>query len=568
LAKFLIEVSKVGMTAGLFSAQRAPGFGGVQGVQGKLLDTLLPSWKIARRGGEPVMTRVFVSHSSRDRQIVEERVIALLNRYGIQTWYSPDSIQGAQDWEHRIKQGLADCDWFLVVVSKNSIASKWVKAEVSLALKEREGKVLPVVIDDSNPTDLYLLLGGIHYVRFDKDWTGARRDLLKVWSKELRPEDAVAEGTSAESADMPSKRFRLSLRSMRARLIFGACLVGLAILGYFIAKGFGPDGVDPEKDKSPGPPGPRPSTSDLQMVVSLGPMFTEKDPAPKEFRDIPLERHLQYEQAQTKTGVQIVPRMKYLDIVKAAGPVHGVDDSLPFAWHFPNLAVRILNHSASTLLPSHALVRVSTSEDRSEPLLVVLRETIGSLVLVNEGHAEVLDPKVTFRIAKTGSAPGSAETPKVATGKSFSEEMKVNLNSYVPAELADEDDVAVHGTIEYGSAQHRRQLNFVTKVLLQLRATHPAPPSFQYHVGLEVGKVKDYTVPLHYQGSVQPKETESLLIRVGSDRTAKYRFELILYAAQKDDTGAAREIGRQEVDLTIFVPRTQRKEAKQIQARK
>lgn len=63
------------------------------------------------------MARVFVSHSSLDRDLVEREIIAPLRQHGVETWYSKDSIETASEWEGRIRQGLKTCDWFLVVLS-------------------------------------------------------------------------------------------------------------------------------------------------------------------------------------------------------------------------------------------------------------------------------------------------------------------------------------------------------------------------------------------------------------------------------------------------------------------
>ena len=83
------------------------------------------------------MSRVFISHSSRDRDLVEREVIEPLRRHDIETWYSKDDIETAADWEKSICQGLNDCEWFLVVLTPRAVESRWVKIEVDWALDER-----------------------------------------------------------------------------------------------------------------------------------------------------------------------------------------------------------------------------------------------------------------------------------------------------------------------------------------------------------------------------------------------------------------------------------------------
>ena len=49
---------------------------------------------------------VFVSHSSRDRAFVE-RVVAVLRRHGIASWYAPTGILGTQQWQDEIGRAPA-----------------------------------------------------------------------------------------------------------------------------------------------------------------------------------------------------------------------------------------------------------------------------------------------------------------------------------------------------------------------------------------------------------------------------------------------------------------------------
>ncbi|HAC91823.1 MAG TPA: phosphopeptide-binding protein, partial [Planctomycetaceae bacterium] len=80
------------------------------------------------------MPRIFISHSTQDRVFIEQQILPALRSRGCELWYSTDDIHGADDWEKQIREGLTSCDWFLVVLSKSSVQSRWVKAEVNWAL--------------------------------------------------------------------------------------------------------------------------------------------------------------------------------------------------------------------------------------------------------------------------------------------------------------------------------------------------------------------------------------------------------------------------------------------------
>src|SRR3954469_5773414 len=98
------------------------------------------------------MLRVFISHSSLDHAVVEREIIVPLRQNGVQTWYSPDNVETAAEWETRIREGLRKCDWFLVVLTPQSVQSEWVKSEVDWALTEKKGCVIPVLVETCDPT--------------------------------------------------------------------------------------------------------------------------------------------------------------------------------------------------------------------------------------------------------------------------------------------------------------------------------------------------------------------------------------------------------------------------------
>jgi hypothetical protein len=118
---------------------------------------------------------------------VKREIVRLLNRHGIETWYSTDDIGTGAEWETRIREGLKSCDWFLVVLSSQSVKSQWVQAEVHWAMDERKGRIVPVLTDDCDPADLHLMLRQIQFVDFRKDVSEGQRKLVSVWSAAETP---------------------------------------------------------------------------------------------------------------------------------------------------------------------------------------------------------------------------------------------------------------------------------------------------------------------------------------------------------------------------------------------
>ena len=78
---------------------------------------------------------VFISHSSHDR-VFADRIVSVLQRHGISSWYAPARLLGAQQWQDEIGRALRECKWFLVVLSENALKSKWVKRVLNFAFDD------------------------------------------------------------------------------------------------------------------------------------------------------------------------------------------------------------------------------------------------------------------------------------------------------------------------------------------------------------------------------------------------------------------------------------------------
>jgi len=135
----------------------------------------------------PPPTEIFLSHSSTDHQFAT-RIGEVLQEHGLPYWYSQRDIVGAQQWHDEIGKALARCDWFLLILSPASAASKWVRRELFYALREDpyEGRI---VVIDYQPTDAKLLswtLPDLQWVNFQQDFEGGCRDLLRIWGRGYR----------------------------------------------------------------------------------------------------------------------------------------------------------------------------------------------------------------------------------------------------------------------------------------------------------------------------------------------------------------------------------------------
>jgi hypothetical protein len=132
------------------------------------------------RAGIP--QEVFLSHSHRDRPFVR-KVAAALHAHGIPVWYCEHNILGADQWHDEIGRALERCDWIVVVMSPNSVRSKWVKRELLYALQEDryEGRIVPLLRRQCDVLKLSWTLGGLQAVDFTGGFTKGCRQLLRTW---------------------------------------------------------------------------------------------------------------------------------------------------------------------------------------------------------------------------------------------------------------------------------------------------------------------------------------------------------------------------------------------------
>lgn len=141
------------------------------------------------------MPTVFVSHSSEDVQFIEQQIVPLLKSRNLTVWYSAESIQTAEAWERAIRRGLETSEWFVVALSPRSAKSKWVRRETGWAFANREGRIVPILIDACDPNDLHIGLNELQFADFRRDRQKGAARLLSAFDTAY---SATADGTSVD----------------------------------------------------------------------------------------------------------------------------------------------------------------------------------------------------------------------------------------------------------------------------------------------------------------------------------------------------------------------------------
>jgi hypothetical protein len=95
----------------------------------------------------------FISHSSRDKTAFVEPLSKWFSEIaGIPVWYDRRSLSAGQSFTSEIADAITRSRSMIVVLSKASVSSPWVKREYEFAIQQQtqyaEFKIIPVVIDD------------------------------------------------------------------------------------------------------------------------------------------------------------------------------------------------------------------------------------------------------------------------------------------------------------------------------------------------------------------------------------------------------------------------------------
>ena len=127
-------------------------------------------------------SKIFISHSSIDKEFVRE-IAWELKRLGMDVWYDEWAISIGDSIIDKIFEGLEESDTLIVVLSKNSVNSNWVKEELATTnmrrISQRKVRILPILIEDC---EIPISLRHIKYADFRKRNEQELIELIEVIS--------------------------------------------------------------------------------------------------------------------------------------------------------------------------------------------------------------------------------------------------------------------------------------------------------------------------------------------------------------------------------------------------
>lgn len=126
------------------------------------------------------MHDLFICHSSDDHPFVNW-LSTELGKKGIKTWTDEGKILVGDSLIGKIEEGISKTKYFGVIISKNSVKSRWVKIELEMAFakefKEDRVFILPIVIEKC---DMPLYIERKKYADFTESSEKGLKDTLDV----------------------------------------------------------------------------------------------------------------------------------------------------------------------------------------------------------------------------------------------------------------------------------------------------------------------------------------------------------------------------------------------------
>ena len=182
------------------------------------------------------MTQVFISYSRRDIRFVEKLAKDVEGK-GYDVWFDLTDLEGGDRWAQGIQDGIKESEYFVIVVSTNSIKSEWVEKEFLYASNQGL-KIIPILFDDCE-ADIPIWLLNIQYIdmRVKRYY---QKNLMKIIAA-FDDEDPPPQLTKESKVDMASL-----LKKPATLWAGGGVILALGLLIIFSLK---PNTLTPEPTK-------------------------------------------------------------------------------------------------------------------------------------------------------------------------------------------------------------------------------------------------------------------------------------------------------------------------------
>jgi hypothetical protein len=107
------------------------------------------------------MQKIFISYSRKDIDFVR-KLAGDLEKAGYDVWWDITDLRGGDDWVSTLPAAIKSSQFFIIVLTPNSVESEWVRKEYTQALSLRK-KIIPIMLA---ACDVPFALNTINFVNF------------------------------------------------------------------------------------------------------------------------------------------------------------------------------------------------------------------------------------------------------------------------------------------------------------------------------------------------------------------------------------------------------------------
>jgi type I restriction enzyme, R subunit len=191
---------------------------------GKYIISTMESMMAAETTPQKEQAKVFVSHSSIDKEFAN-RLASDLEYKDVPVWFDTREIALGASIVEEINRGLSEVGYLLLLHSKHSADSQWVREELFAALHlQITGGGVTVVVGKLDDTELIPMLKSRIYVDFTGDYQTGLNQLAAFFKKDDAKVGGGGGGGSPPVGgggddDCPTKLARLKKRDLRKRIM-------------------------------------------------------------------------------------------------------------------------------------------------------------------------------------------------------------------------------------------------------------------------------------------------------------------------------------------------------------
>lgn len=139
--------------------------------------------------GEERKKNVFISYSWQDSSIADEVRKAIPPQFDV--WFDKERVQAGDEISRKIMEGMEASDYYVVLISENSMQSNWVKREISTAFDLADSKKLSVVPLIFDSADVPLEFRGLLYIDLRKSLSSGLQSLREFFISQASAVDDI-----------------------------------------------------------------------------------------------------------------------------------------------------------------------------------------------------------------------------------------------------------------------------------------------------------------------------------------------------------------------------------------